>query len=99
MNLSVRAVAFSCAVVWGIAVFILAWWLKSAEYGAEAARVIGSVYRGFEMNLAGSLIGFVWGFLTGLAGGALYASIYNLLVPGTAEERTTQTRKERVLPE
>jgi hypothetical protein len=35
------------------------------------------LYRGFNISPVGSFIGFVWAFVDGLIGGAIFAWLYN----------------------
>jgi ammonia channel protein AmtB len=37
------------------------------------------VYLGFTVSPAGSFIGFVWAFVDGLIGGAIFSWLYNLI--------------------
>jgi hypothetical protein len=41
--------------------------------------MIGKLYRGYTISPTGSVIGLVWAFFDGLAGGAVFAWIYNRL--------------------
>ena len=40
---------------------------------------IERVYIGYEFTPVGSVIGFLWGFVDGLIGGAIVAWLYNLV--------------------
>lgn len=44
--------------------------------------IIGKIYIGYSISAAGSLIWLVWGFVDALAGGAIFASLYNLIAKG-----------------
>lgn len=79
MKLNVKAFAITCALVMGFGILFITWWkllLDGANYNPT---VIGKIYRGYNLSITGSLIGFVWGFVDGLIGGAVFASLYNFL--------------------
>ena len=80
MKLNVKAFALACGILWGLAMFSLAWWLILFQESVGEATLIGQVYRGFTVSPVGSLVGLGWGFLDALAGGALLAWLYNKLV-------------------
>ena len=79
MKLNVKALALTSALVCGIGLFLLTWWVILFEGSTGDQTVIGLVYRGYNISPLGSLIGLVWGFVDGLIGGAIFAWLYNLL--------------------
>ena len=79
MKLDVRAFAITCALVWGLGLFVLTWWIIAFEGATGDPTLIGRVYRGYTITPLGSVIGLVWGLLDGLIGGAIFAWLYNLL--------------------
>ena len=80
MKLNVKAFALTAAIVCGVGLFLLTWWVILFEGASGAQTVIGLMYRGYNISPLGSLIGLVWGFVDGLIGGAIFAWLYNLLV-------------------
>jgi hypothetical protein len=80
MKLDVRAFAIACALVWGLGLFVLTWWIIAFEGVTGDPTLIGRVYRGYTITPLGSMIGLVWGLLDGLIGGAIFAWLYNLIV-------------------
>ena len=84
MKLNVKAFALTCGLVWGIALFLLTWWIIAFDGASGEATLIGSLYRGYNISPVGSLIGFVWAFGDGLIFGAIFAWLYNL-VSGRAQ--------------
>ena len=79
MKLNVRAFAFTCAIIWGLGLFLITWWLILLE-GTPADRfLLCRVYYGFSITPVGSFIGLIWAFVDGLIGGAIFAWLYNLL--------------------
>jgi hypothetical protein len=79
MKLHVRAFAFSCAVVWGVGVFLIPWWGMLWDGSGGPVPLFGVLYRGFAFTPLGSVIGFLWAFPDGLIVGALFAWLYNRL--------------------
>jgi len=79
MKLNVKAFALTAALVCGLGLFLLTWWVILFEGASGVKTIIGLVYRGYNMSPLGSLIGLVWGFVDGLIGGAIFAWLYNLL--------------------
>ena len=79
MKLNVKAFALTCGIFWGIALFLLTWWIIAFDGVSCEPTFIGRLYRGFSISPTGSFIGFVWAFLDGLIGGAIFAWLYNLI--------------------
>lgn len=87
MKLSIKAFSLTCGILWGLALFILTWWLIILDWPGMAGdkTIIGLVYLGYTVSPLGSLIGLVWAFVDGLICGAIFAWLYNLLVPKKAD--------------
>lgn len=79
MKLDVKAFALTCALIWGIGLFVLTWWVIAFEGSTGEVLFIGHVYRGYSISPLGSMIGLIWGFVDALIGGAIFAWLYNLL--------------------
>jgi hypothetical protein len=79
MKLDIRAFAWSCALIWGLGLFLLTWWIIAFDGSSQEVTLIGQVYRGYTITPAGSVIGLVWAFFDGLIGGAIFAWVYNLI--------------------
>lgn len=77
MKLDIRAFAVTCALVWGLGLFIGTWWIIAFDGASADPTLIGKVYRGFVITPMGSVIGLIWGLLDGLIGGAIFAWLYN----------------------
>ncbi len=84
MKLNVKAFAFTCALVWGIGVFALAWWVIVLDGRGGSVPLLGLMYRGFTFTPMGSVVGLLWALPDGFALGALVAWIYNRLSGATA---------------
>jgi fermentation-respiration switch protein FrsA (DUF1100 family) len=80
MKLNVKAFALACGIVWGLGVFMLAWWIMLFEGATGEPTLIGQVYRGFNISPLGSVIGLAWALVDGTIAGAIVAWLYNLLV-------------------
>ena len=85
MKLSVKAFTLACALVWGLGVLILTWWIILFEGSSGDPTIIGKVYRGYSISPVGSVIGLAWGLIDGAVGGAVFAWVYNLFVPRSAK--------------
>jgi hypothetical protein len=85
MKLNVKAFALTAAILCGLGLFLLTWWLFAIVGAAGAKTIIGDIYLGYSVSPLGSLIGLAWGFADGLIGGAIFAWLYNLLVPGSSK--------------
>jgi hypothetical protein len=77
MKLNVMAFAVTCALVWGLGVFALAWWVIAFDGTGGTVPLLGLMYRGFTFTPKGSVIGLAWALPDGLILGALVAAIYN----------------------
>ena len=79
MRLDIKAFALTIALFWGIALFAVTWWIMAFEGATGETTLIGRLYWGYTISPAGSFIGFVWAFMDGLIGGAIFAWLYNLI--------------------
>ena len=79
MQLNVRAFALTCGLMWGFGLLFITWWIILFEGATGAVTLVGKVYRGYNLSINGSLIGFVWALFDGIIGGALFAWLYNLI--------------------
>jgi hypothetical protein len=83
MKLNVKAFALACGLVWGFGLFFMTWWIIAFEGATGDPTFIGSLYRGYTVSPAGSFIGFVWAFVDGAIGGAIFAWLYNFIAGRT----------------
>lgn len=79
MKLNIKAFSLSIGLLWGFGLFFITWWLILLEGASGDVTIIGRVYRGFNISPIGSVIGFLWGFVDGIIGGAVLAWLYNTL--------------------
>ncbi len=82
MKLDIRAFALACGLLWGLALFLVTWWILAFDGAITELTFLGRVYRGYSVTPLGSVIGLVWGFADGLIGGAIFAWLYNRLARG-----------------
>ena len=85
MKLDVRAFAFTCALILGPGLFLLTWWIILFDGPSADPTLIGRFYRGYAVTPLGSVIGLAWGLADGLIGGAIFAWLYNRLLPRRAD--------------
>lgn len=88
MKLNVKAFALACGIIWGLGLFILTWWIIAFDGAMGEPTLIGKCYRGYTISPIGSVIGLAWGSVDGLAGGAVFAWLYNVIA-GTAAISTS----------
>ena len=71
MKLNVPAFALAFGIWWGVGLFLLAWWIIWVVGPLGSPTFIERIYIGYEFTPVGSVIGFLWGFVDGLIGGAI----------------------------
>ena len=79
MRLNVKAFAIACALIWGLGLFLLTWWIIMFDGATGEVTLIGRIYRGYNISATGSLIGLAWALVDGAVGGAIFAWLYNLI--------------------
>jgi len=87
MKLNVKAFALASAVIWGLGLFALTWWMIALDGPSDTPTFIGKLYRGYTITPLGSVIGLAWAFFDALIGCAIFvigcaifALLYNFLV-------------------
>lgn len=88
MKLEVKAFALTCALVWGLGLPLMTWWIMALDGASTDPTWLGHIYRGYNLTFAGSLIGAIWAFFDGLVGGAIFAWLYDVIA-----ERVTNVRR------
>jgi hypothetical protein len=84
MRLNIKAFTLTAGLFWGFGLFFMTWWIIAFDGPTGEVTLIGELYRGYNISPSGSLIGLIWGFADGLAGGAVFAWLYNLLLSRTS---------------
>lgn len=87
MKLNVKAFALACAIVWGVGLFALTWWMIIFGGATGERTMIGRVYLGYRVSPVGSLVGLVWAFADGLIVGGIFALLHNLIAIRTPGQR------------
>ncbi len=80
MKLSIKGLAISAALIWGIALLILGSAnLMFSGYGSNFLEVIGSVYPGYHpgTGISSVVVGSLYGVVDAGIGGAIFAWFYN----------------------
>jgi len=80
MKLSVKAIAITSAIIWSLAVFLVAganviW----PSYGSAFLEVVSSIYPGYKTGTGatGVIIGTLYAAVDAGIGGAVFAWVYN----------------------
>ncbi len=84
MKLNIKAFALACAIVWGLGLFLVTWWVIILDGPNTAMNELARIYRGYTVTPLGSLVGLAWAFVDGLVVGAVFAWLYNRLAVRTA---------------
>lgn len=77
MKLNLKAFALACSIFWGLALFLVTWWVILLDGASGDPTWLARIYRGYSISPVGSLIGLAWGLLDGLICGAVLAWLYN----------------------
>ena len=93
MKLNVKAFALTCALVWGLGLFLLTWWIIVLDGTSDEVTFLGRIYRGYAFTPLGSVIGMVWAFADALIGGAIFAWLYNLIVACPSCQRSAEPQQ------
>lgn len=79
MKLEIKSFALATAILCGLGLFSFTWWVMLFDGFTGEITLIGKLYRGYSISIAGSFIGLAWAFFDGLLGGAMFAWLYNSL--------------------
>ena len=90
-KLNVQAFALACALVWGVGLFLMTWWIITLEGATYQTTFIGYIYRGYNISPIGSFIGLAWALVDGMIGGAVFAVLYNLLSAKDSNKNEAQS--------
>jgi hypothetical protein len=82
MKLSIKSMALTCGIIWGIAIFLVGLGNQCMPpYGAAFLELTDSIYPGFhyheDAGFGSVIIVTLYGTLDGLVGGAVFAWLYN----------------------
>ncbi len=79
MKINIKAFALTCGLFWGFGLLFITWWIILFDGATGDITLVGRVYRGYCISIGGSFIGFLWAFVDGIIGGAIFAWLYNTL--------------------
>ena len=87
--LNVKAFGLGLGFLFGTGIFIATNWLvlKGGDPVGPHLRLLGQYFIGYRVTFAGSMIGFLYGFAVGGAGGMLIGWIYNKIAFVRTPER------------
>ena len=88
MKLNIKAFALTCAILWGLGLFFLTWWVIAFNGSTGEHTLIGKVYLGYTISPIGSVVGLVYAFFDALIGGAIFAWLYNKIVGSTETKQS-----------
>jgi hypothetical protein len=80
MKFSVKAIALSSSVLWGLAMlFVGLAHMAAPSYGGEFLRVMSSVYPGADTmpTIGSTLLGTVYGLVDGAVAGGIFGLLYS----------------------
>ena len=81
MKLNTRAFALAAGIIWGIVVFAVTNISLLRGGKGEHLSKLAQIYPGYSFSFAGSIIGFLWAFVSMLILAWLLAFLYNKFVP------------------
>lgn len=79
LSLNERHLAISAGTVFGLLMFSMTILSTFTGYGYELISVLSSIYPFYEANMAGAVVGFVWGFIDAFVVFYLLGWLYNYL--------------------
>ena len=79
MKLNEKNFGIAAGISWGIWLFILTIASAATGYASAFLTPIISVYPGYTITYAGSIVGLIWGFIDAFIGAYVLAWIYNKL--------------------
>lgn len=82
MKLDVRAFSITCALIVGLGLFLVTWWIILFDGASGDPTFIGRVYRGYNISPLGSIFGLMWGLVDGFIGGLIFSWLYNMILGG-----------------
>ncbi len=79
MKIKGHALGLALGILWGGALFLMTLLLtiKGGEVVGPHLELLGHFYWGYSVTYFGSIIGLIYGFLTGYIGALVLAFIYN----------------------
>ena len=72
----VSAIALAATIFWGMALMILTLISCYTGYAEGFLKLITTIYIGYNISPAGSIVGFIYGFLDAFIGVHIFAALY-----------------------
>lgn len=79
MKWETKRVAQTCGIVWGAMIFLMTLISVPTDYAHSFLSVIASIYPGYTITMAGSIVGLIYGFLDAFIGVYVTVWVYNQL--------------------
>jgi hypothetical protein len=80
--MNTKAFAMAAGLVWGVLLFVFTL-LETARGGGNTLGVLRNVFPGYSVTYWGSLIGLVYGLVSGVLIGGAFCWLYNTLAEAT----------------
>ena len=74
---SVKALATSAGLIWGVLVFLTTILSIYTGYASEMLDVVSGIYPGYSITWGGAVIGFVYGFIDLFICFVIFGWLYN----------------------
>lgn len=81
MKLSVKALALSSGIFWGLCLLLGTLLAVYTGYLNDVVSVFEGIYPYYSVTLMGAVVGFVWGFIDGFIVGLIFGWLYNKFAP------------------
>lgn len=80
LNATINGLVFG--LVFGLAIFVVTNWLilKGGPVVGPTLSLLGQIFIGYKVTFLGSLVGFLYAFVTGFVFGYFIAAVYNWVV-------------------
>jgi hypothetical protein len=76
--MNVKAFAVAAGILWGLLLFAVTL-LEAARGEGHTLGVLAALYLGYSVTYLGSLVGLVYGFVSGVVIGGAFCWVYNRL--------------------
>jgi len=84
--MNVKAFAVTAGILWGFLLFAFTL-LETARGIGNTLGLLSAVYRGYSVTYLGSVVGLVYGFVSGALIGAAFCWLYNRFVGAFSEPK------------
>ncbi|MFQ6051411.1 MAG: bacteriophage holin [Candidatus Hydrothermarchaeota archaeon] len=78
-KLDEKRFAMAGGILWACTLFLTTLLSLLSNYGIEFLKIITSIYPGYSISLAGSILGLIYGFIDAFIAGFIFAWLYNRL--------------------